>query len=79
MKKNNGKNTAIAFKNLCLTLTMLFTSLRACDVTDWSWYWVVSPLFLLYGVELIALIFLGAVKVNESSEEGEVDENNDKS
>lgn len=77
-ESNTGEKLGKAFRNLCWLLTLLFTSLRACGVNDWNWYWVISPLLIYCGVQIIALIFLGFVKIGESAKGNKSDEDNHK-
>lgn len=37
-------------------LTVVFVVLRLCKITDWSWWWCLSPLLILLAVALIAFI-----------------------
>ena len=43
-------------------LTILFIALKLLDKIDWSWYWVLSPLWIpilvVIGILLIILIFI---------------------
>ena len=43
-------------------LTIVFITLKLCDVIDWSWVWVVSPLWIR------AIILLTIIKWVEYSE-----------
>ena len=80
MQENNtSKKLAMAFKSICLILTVLFTALRACGVNNWNWYWVVSPLLVYYTVQIIALLFLGLVKIGETTKGNKSNENHHKS
>lgn len=39
-------------------LTVVFVTLKLCKVIDWSWWWVISPIwifFLLYTVIFIII------------------------
>lgn len=36
-------------------LTIAFIVLRLCGVIDWSWWWVLSPLWIGFGIVLIVL------------------------
>ena len=40
-------------------LTMLFCVLRACDVIDWQWYWVVSPTIIAWLFAFVMFAFTG--------------------
>lgn len=46
-------------------LALLFITLKLCHVIDWSWPWVLSPLWILPGLILgtIALILAGTAFV----------------
>lgn len=38
--------------------TLLFVGLKLCDVIAWSWWWVLSPLWITGG---LVLLFLGVL------------------
>jgi hypothetical protein len=42
--KNQNTNGGIGFVGL---LTILFVGLKLTDNIDWSWWWVVSPLWII--------------------------------
>lgn len=37
-------------------LTIIFVILRLCNVIDWSWWWVFSPLWIMAGLILLMLV-----------------------
>ena len=39
-------------------LTLVFIVLKLCHVIDWSWWWVLSPIWISFG---IAILFVVAV------------------
>lgn len=41
---NNGTSGGVGFVGL---LTITFIILKLCKVIDWSWVWVLSPLWIL--------------------------------
>lgn len=48
----------------CSLLTVLFVGLKLTDYIDWSWWWVLSPLWLpLVAVLVIALISVSVVSI----------------
>jgi len=51
-------------------LTILFIGLKLGGVIDWSWWWVLSPIWISWGIMLlilvVGLLFIGAAKVLES-------------
>lgn len=54
MKITLGDSTALGF------LAVAFIVLKLCEVIDWSWWWVLSPLWIplaLAGVILLVVIF----------------------
>jgi len=42
-------------------LTIAFIVLKLTEVIDWSWWWVLSPLWISFCVGLIILIVVGIV------------------
>lgn len=60
MIDNNSKNTTVScgigFTGL---LTIVFIVLKLLNIINWSWWWVLAPLWLPVGIILIiALIFI---------------------
>lgn len=43
---------------LVLMLTVAFVVLKLCNVIDWSWWWVVSPLWIYFGLVIIITIII---------------------
>ena len=50
------KNKSIGFLGL---LSIVFITLRLCNVITWSWIWVLSPLVLLIIGRLSFYYFIG--------------------
>lgn len=42
-------------------LTIVFIVLKLIGVITWSWWWVLSPLWISFGIGLIALLVFGIV------------------
>lgn len=70
MSKTVNQNYGISFPAL---LTIVFIILKLTHVIDWSWWWVLAPIwigfavgisiFLIYGLMLIVgLIFINSKK-----------------
>ena len=38
------------------TLTLIFVVLRLCNLIDWSWLWVLSPLLLSLLLGIVAVV-----------------------
>ncbi len=47
-----NKNRGVSFLGL---LTLLFIGLKLSDHIDWSWWWVLSPLYIPISVSLFLL------------------------
>ena len=62
----NNKSTAsttgggIGFTGL---LTIAFIILKLCNVINWSWWWVLSPLWISTGLALTILIIIFIVLI----------------
>lgn len=48
-------NGGIGFTGL---LTIVFTVLKLCGVISWSWFWVLSPLWISAAVIIVMLIVI---------------------
>ena len=53
MEKTKVVSKGISFSGL---LTILFIALKLCKVIDWSWVWVLSPLWIDLGLGIIAIL-----------------------
>ena len=38
------------------TLTLIFVVLKSTNLIDWSWWWVLSPMWILIVISLILVI-----------------------
>lgn len=54
MNKNNG---AVGGMTLGGTLTVIFVVLKLVGVINWSWLWVLCPMWLPTAVFVVALIW----------------------
>lgn len=52
MSDNNSSN-GIGF---CGLLTIVFIVLKLTEVINWSWIWVLSPLWIDFGLVVILLV-----------------------
>ena len=52
--RNNSTSGGLG---LSTVLFLIFLVLKLCNVIDWSWWWVTSPLWI--GACLIVLLFIG--------------------
>lgn len=54
---DNSSSGGIGFSGL---LTIVFITLKLTGAIDWSWWWVLSPIWM---TALLVLFFLGVVAV----------------
>lgn len=53
--ENSNRKSGMGFTSV---LTLIFITLKLCGVISWSWVWVLSPLWIGWG---LALVIIGAV------------------
>lgn len=39
-------------------LTLIFIVLKLCKVITWSWWWVLPPIWISWGLALVLILFL---------------------
>ena len=63
-KSNNASSHGIGFTGL---LTITFIVLKLCGVIAWSWWWVLSPLWISAAIVILilAIIFTVAIIVSK--------------
>lgn len=54
--QNVGNSLGNAIKEICYFLTILFCALRVCGVISWSWFWIMSPIFLSWIIGLVGIV-----------------------
>jgi len=62
---NNTSNTSggIGLPGL---LTVAFVVLKLCNVIHWSWWWVLSPLWISFLLVILILLIVGIVLLAKS-------------
>lgn len=55
MKNEGNSNSGMGF---CDMLAIVFIVLKLCKVIDWSWVWVLSPIWIYTAIIIILLIIL---------------------
>ena len=50
---NSGSSGGITFSG---ALLMIFIVLKLCGVIDWSWLWVLSPLWISAGIAVLIIV-----------------------
>ncbi len=47
----------------CGLLTILFIGLKLTNYIDWSWWWVLSPLWIAFAIFVVFMLILLAIAV----------------
>jgi hypothetical protein len=55
---NNSSKTASGGIGFCGLLTIVFIVLKLCKIINWSWLWVLAPLWIPTAIALIVLLVL---------------------
>ena len=63
MSKNTATASASGGISFCGVLAILFIGLKLTDNIDWSWVWVLSPLWIPPAIFLTILVLVGVVAV----------------
>lgn len=50
--KNNTTSGGIGFTGI---LTIVFIVLKLLNVIKWSWWWVLSPIWISFGIALVVI------------------------
>ena len=67
--KKFGNGCAKVLSAISRCTTTVFISLRACDVIDWNWYWVLSPFLITAILGILGFAVKGAEAVNSEKNE----------
>lgn len=59
MSQNNNTSGGIGFTGL---LAIVFIILKLTKVIDWSWWWVLSPIWIHIAFVLIIFLFIWIIK-----------------
>lgn len=59
MSNSSSGSSAISLPTL---LTVAFVVLKLCNVIDWSWWWVLSPILIQLSIGILALTIWFVVK-----------------
>lgn len=65
MKNSNQTGGGVG---IVTVLAIVFIVLKVCNLITWSWVWVLSPLWISFGLMCIMLMIVGVVAlVGQSS------------
>lgn len=57
----NQSSTASGGVGFAGLLTLVFIVLKLCKVIAWKWVWVLSPLWISFGLVILILIIYGII------------------
>lgn len=67
--KNIKNSTTVVSMPFCSLLSIAFIVLKLCNVINWSWWWVLSPLwipiaafFVLALILFVSLVIVAGIK-----------------
>lgn len=60
--KENNKSTSIGFPSLLL---LAFIVLKLCHVINWSWIWVISPLWISVLIYILAAVICLVISIGK--------------
>lgn len=63
--KKIGKNCGTVISAISKWTTLVFLTLRACDIIDWAWYWVLSPSLIAIILGILGLALAGAAATKD--------------
>lgn len=61
--RQEQNNTKVVGDITLSLLLVAFVVLKLCGVIDWSWWWVLSPLWIPLGFVILVLLVLGIAKL----------------
>lgn len=57
-----NENSGISYSLiLAILLTVAFVVLKLCKVISWSWWWVVSPLWIDFAITIVTAIVFAII------------------
>ena len=60
MSRSSNSSIGIGFIGV---LTIVFVTLKLTDYIDWSWWWVLAPIWIVPALGLVVLVALGALSI----------------
>lgn len=67
---STSKSESFVSLGFCSALTLIFITLKLCNVIDWSWWWVLSPswISIFLAVVIVAIWLYFEVKSEKKKE-----------
>lgn len=63
MRDDTKTVTALNSERFGTLLTIAFIVLKLCDVIDWSWWWVLAPLWIPFAIIIAARILIFIISI----------------
>lgn len=60
--RHQNNNTTSGGLGLSSVLTVVFVVLKLCGLIDWSWWWVLSPIWISIGLAAVVGAIVGIIK-----------------
>lgn len=62
---NNNNNSAKSGGGIgfCGLLAIVFIVLKLCHVIEWSWLWVLAPLWIPFAIVIVVLIIVAIIMI----------------
>jgi len=58
-QKNNNRNTGVG---IGVVLQILFIAFKLTDIITWSWFWVLSPMWI-YGFIILLYLIIAIIMI----------------
>ena len=58
MKNESNSNSGMSFFG---TLTLIFVVLKLCNVINWGWLWVLSPLWIGIAIYVLFVVIVSII------------------
>lgn len=68
--ENNNNNTGIGFFGL---LAIAFIVLKLTKVINWTWLWVLSPLWIPFAIVVVFIIVFAIIEIASGNKEDKED------
>jgi heme exporter protein D len=59
-------------------LALIFVTLKLCKVIDWSWWWVLAPVWISVGITILALALFAILGISDLKEKARKKEREEK-
>lgn len=60
---NNNTNASTGRIGFCGILTLIFITLKLIGIINWSWWWVLSPLWIPVAIALFIILIILVIKI----------------